>query len=71
MTDMRRALFPSQLVETKSPQGQNLLHFVERTVSSLFHDMEGFMDELDKASEGSRRAYCLLSLPCATVHHCR
>ncbi|CDZ98389.1 RhoA GTPase effector DIA/Diaphanous [Phaffia rhodozyma] len=44
----------NKLVETKSSAGQNLLHFVERTVSNQFHDMEGFMDELDKASEGSR-----------------
>lgn len=41
-------------MDTKSSNGQNLLHFVERVVSQHFPHVEGFMDELAKPSEANR-----------------
>lgn len=44
----------NRLVDTKSSNGQNLLHFLERQVALNFPDLEGFLVELDKPSEASR-----------------
>jgi cytokinesis protein len=44
----------NKLVDTKSSAGQNLLHFLERTVNQHFPDLEGFLDELAKPSEANR-----------------
>ena len=44
----------NRLVDTKSSNGQNLLHFLERIVAQHFPHLEGFMDELAKPSEANR-----------------
>lgn len=44
----------NKLVDTKSTNGQNLLHFLERTVSTHFPELDGFLDELAKPSEANR-----------------
>lgn len=44
----------NKLVDTKSSNGQNLLHFLERTVSTHFPELEGFLQELEKPSDASR-----------------
>lgn len=44
----------NKLVDTKSSNGQNLLHFLERTVSQHFPELEGFVEELAKPSEANR-----------------
>lgn len=47
----------NKLVDTKSSNGQNLLHFLERTVSSHFPELQGFLDELTKPSEANRVSF--------------
>lgn len=47
----------NKLVDTKSSNGQNLLHFLERTVSSHFPELQGFLDELAKPSEANRVSF--------------
>lgn len=47
----------NKLVDTKSSNGQNLLHFLERTVSSHFPELDGFVDELQKPSEANRVSF--------------
>ncbi|QRW27647.1 cytokinesis protein sepA [Rhizoctonia solani] len=42
------------LVDTKSINNTTLLHFLEKTVSKHFPDMERFMDELQKPEEAYR-----------------
>ena len=42
------------MVDTKSLHNTTLLHFLERTVSKLFPDMEGFLDELSAPAEAYR-----------------
>lgn len=43
-----------QLVDTKSTHSTTLVHFLERTVSKHFIEMEGFLEELEKPSEAYR-----------------
>jgi cytokinesis protein len=43
-------------VDTKSINNTTLLHFLERTVSKQFPDMESFLDELEKPAEAYRGA---------------
>lgn len=43
-----------QLVDTKSSNGQNLLHFLEHVVSTHFPHLETFLQELAKPSEANR-----------------
>ncbi|WVQ98293.1 hypothetical protein IAU59_005416 [Kwoniella sp. CBS 9459] len=47
----------NRLVDTKSSGGQNLLHFLEKTVEQHFSHLGGFLDELAKPSEASRVNY--------------
>lgn len=47
----------NKLVDTKSSNGQNLLHFLERTVSQHFSELQGFIDELAKPSEANRVSF--------------
>ena len=52
-----------QLVDTKSVNNTTLLHFLERTVSKYFPDMEEFLEELNRPSEAyrgtiERRPHC-------------
>ncbi|PVF99010.1 actin-binding FH2 [Serendipita vermifera] len=44
----------NKLVDTKSVNNTTLLHFVERTVSSHFPEMESFLEELAKPAEAYR-----------------
>ncbi|EGN96042.1 hypothetical protein SERLA73DRAFT_162010 [Serpula lacrymans var. lacrymans S7.3] len=44
----------NKLVDTKSVNNTTLLHFLERTVSKHFTDMEAFLDELSKPAEAYR-----------------
>lgn len=44
----------NRLVDTKSNNGLNLLHFLERQISLHFPEIEGFLDELAKPSEANR-----------------
>ena len=44
----------SQLVDTKSSNGLNLLHFLERTISQHFPDILEFRKELEKPAEAYR-----------------
>ena len=46
-----------QLVDTKSLNNTTLLHFLEKTVSQHFPEMEEFLDELEKPAEAYRGAY--------------
>ena len=41
-------------MDTKSGNGQNLLHFVERVVSTHFPQVEGFLNELARPSDANR-----------------
>lgn len=43
-----------QLVDTKSSNGQNLLHFLEHVVSTHFPHLDTFLDELAAPSEANR-----------------
>jgi len=43
-----------QLVDTKSSNGQNLLHFLEKTISTQFPEMQSFRKELEKPAEAYR-----------------
>ncbi|CAO1613189.1 unnamed protein product [Sympodiomycopsis kandeliae] len=44
----------NKLVDTKASDGTTLLHFVERTVSKAFPEVEAFLDELESPSEACR-----------------
>ena len=44
----------NRLADTKSSNGQNLLHFLEHVVSQHFPHLEGFLDELVKPSQANR-----------------
>ena len=44
----------NKLVDTKSLHNTTLLHFLERTVSKHFTDMEHFLDELNAPAEAYR-----------------
>ncbi|KDN38137.1 actin-binding FH2, partial [Tilletiaria anomala UBC 951] len=44
----------NKLVDTKASDGTTLLHFVERTVSKCFPEIESFLEELDAPSEACR-----------------
>jgi cytokinesis protein len=44
----------NRLVDTKSNNGLNLLHFLERQISQHFPEIEGFLDELAGPSEANR-----------------
>jgi cytokinesis protein len=44
----------NRLVDTKSSNGQNLLHFLERQVSINFPELEGFVEELTRPSDANR-----------------
>ena len=44
----------NKLVDTKSLHNTTLLHFLERTVSKHFPDMEHFLDELAAPAEAYR-----------------
>jgi len=44
----------NKLVDTKSVNNTTLLHFLERTVSKHFPNMEDFLDELSKPAEAHR-----------------
>lgn len=48
------ALTIIQLVDTKSVNNTTLLHFLERTVSKHFPEMEVFIAELEKPAEAYR-----------------
>jgi len=41
-------------VDTKSVNNTTLLHFLERTVSKQFPEMEQFLEELDKPADAYR-----------------
>ncbi len=41
-------------MDTKSSNGQNLLHFLEKTISQHFPHIEGFLDELGRPAEAYR-----------------
>ena len=43
-----------QLVDTKSSNGQNLLHFLEHVVSTHFPHLDAFLDELEAPSQANR-----------------
>jgi cytokinesis protein len=52
-----------QLVDTKSVNNTTLLHFLEKTVSKHFPDMEEFVVELEKPAEAYRSQYiCSVSI---------
>lgn len=44
----------NKLVDTKSVNNTTLLHFLERTISKHFPEMEDFLDELEKPAEAYR-----------------
>jgi cytokinesis protein len=44
----------NRMVDTKSSNGQNLLHFLEKTVSTHFPHLEGFLDELARPADANR-----------------
>lgn len=44
----------NKLVDTKSVNNTTLLHFLEKTVSKHFPEMEGFIDELERPAEAYR-----------------
>ena len=44
----------NKLVDTKSVNNTTLLHFLEKTVSRLFPEMDDFLDELEKPAEAYR-----------------
>ena len=46
-----------QLVDTKSVNNTTLLHFLEKTVSKHFPDIEEFLDELERPAEAYRGEY--------------
>jgi len=46
-----------QLVDTKSVNNTTLLHFLEKTVSKHFPNIEEFLDELDRPAEAYRGEY--------------
>lgn len=41
-------------MDTKSSNGQNLLHFVEKVVAQHFPHVSGFLEELTKPAEANR-----------------
>jgi hypothetical protein len=45
------------MVDTKSVNNTTLLHFLEKTVSKHFVEMEAFLDELEKPAEAYRGQY--------------
>ncbi|KAJ9107724.1 hypothetical protein QFC21_001184 [Naganishia friedmannii] len=47
----------NRLVDTKSSNGLNLLHFLERTISQHFPDILEFRSELEKPAEAYRVSY--------------
>jgi len=49
--------FCCQLVDTKSVNNTTLLHFLEKTVSKHFPDIEEFLDELERPAEAYRGEY--------------
>lgn len=51
----------NKLVDTKSVNNTTLLHFMERTVSTHFPEMEGFLEELAKPADACRGESCLHS----------
>ena len=51
-----------QLVDTKSVNNTTLLHFLEKTVSKHFPEMEVFLDELEKPAEAYRGAKIVCSI---------
>lgn len=64
----------NKLVDTKAADGTTLLHFVERTVSSRFPELEGFIDEISLATEACRvqlldLKHDLAELKSANVQH--
>ena len=44
----------NKLVDTKATDGTTLLHFVERTVTRCFPELDGFLEELKEATEACR-----------------
>lgn len=54
---------PFQLVDTKSSNGLNLLHFLERTISQHFPDILEFRKELEKPAEAYRGTSCSKLIP--------
>lgn len=44
----------NKLVDTKASDGTTLLHFIERTISKCFPEVESFMDELELPAEACR-----------------
>jgi len=48
-----------KLVDTKSVNNTTLLHFLEKTVSRHFSDMEEFLEELEKPAEAYRGQFPL------------
>lgn len=53
-----------QLVDTKSANNMTLLHFLERTVSKHFPDIQQFVSELSAPAEAYRGSWSLASLIC-------
>lgn len=51
-----------QLVDTKSVNNTTLLHFLEKTVSRHFPEMEEFLDELEKPADAYRGQFLLKHL---------
>lgn len=56
-----RHLTTIQLVDTKSTQGLNLLHFLERTVRQHFPQLESFTEELAVPASAYRGQLPLMS----------
>ncbi len=52
--EIKLLIISVQLVDTKSLHNTTLLHFLERTVSKHFPEMEGFLDELNAPAEAYR-----------------
>lgn len=44
----------NKLVDTKASDGTTLLHFIERTISKCFPEVEAFMEELELPAEACR-----------------
>lgn len=52
-----------KMVDTKSVNNTTLLHFLEKTVSKHFPDMEEFLNELEKPAEAYRGLYVSVPHP--------
>lgn len=60
----------NKLVDTKSVNNTTLLHFLEKTVSKHFPEMEDFLDELEKPAEAYRGNLAFLLFLFLLIHTC-